>query len=375
MKKACIATIVPLLFIWTAVITPGQAAQPQESSGYVLEVTYFKGSSLAFQTLVQNSLYGSFKPLPNWKPAPGEVPVQGVSLRPRQENGVVTIKVVVVRGDYLDKEDFVAEYVISERTTVLEGLASVGIVPFEVKLVRAPSTVASLPTVENKTSSLIVSVEPTSSALPSFKVRVINASAKPVAALAFQTTIKGSAQNIGTPWNHDGGDLIAPGAAYEMTLRYPTKRVTETAGELPETRSGLQLEVLAVVFADGSYEGDAAPSARFRGRKLGEKIQLSRMVALLRSPAAAASETLATKADELSYRIDLAEVKVIAPEFPELPSDEWENVRSSAELSAHNFQKEFKSTFGKGSTIPPAIFAEAVRSVLSRCEARINSLP
>jgi hypothetical protein len=144
---------------------------------------------------------------------------------------------------------------------------------------------------------------------------------------------------------------------------------------MPDTESIVKLQIRSGVFNDGTYEGDADPAARFRGRKFGEKTQLLRIIALLNSPAAQSPETLAPKADELSFRISLAEVMALSAEFPELSQAEWETVRITAELSAHNFQKEFKSTFGTASKVPPAKFQESVRSVMTRCETRINSLP
>jgi hypothetical protein len=177
------------------------------------------------------------------------------------------------------------------------------------------------------------------------------------------------------PQDRAGGVLIAPGDDYERTIRYPMKLITESTGEVPEALPGLQLNVLAVMFADGSYEGDAVQAARFRGYKLGEKIQLSRLLELLHSKSAASSETFTAKVHALAYTISTADVAPLAAEFPGLPEGETENMRSAAEVSASDIQKAFRSTFGNGASIDQKVFADAVKGAIVRCEKWLNSLP
>jgi hypothetical protein len=129
------------------------------------------------------------------------------------------------------------------------------------------------------------------------------------------------------------------------------------------------------MFADGSYEGNAVQAARFRGYKLGEKIQLTRILEALASPAAAKPDTLAARVGELSYRIAAADVRSLAAEFPGLPEAELENLRSAAEVSANDIQKAFQARFGKGAAMDQAVFADAVKAATAKCERWLNSLP
>jgi len=152
------------------------------------------------------------------------------------------------------------------------------------------------------------------------------------------------------------------------------KLITESTGEVPEAVPGLQLNILAVVFADGTYEGDPIPAARLRAYKLGEKIQLTRILTLFRSKSAT-YETLATKVDDLPYAISESDVSSLSAVFPGMPPAELENWRSAAEVSAHDIQKDLRKTFGEGSTIDPQVFSNAVKGAIAKCEKWLNALP
>ncbi len=98
------------------------------------------------------------------------------------------VRVSVFTGEkFHDKEVFVADLEIreDERKSVKE-LTEFGVEPFELAVVRDIPTVASLPTIVNKTASLQVAVEPNFSLLPNFKMKLLNNSNKAVVAFAFE---------------------------------------------------------------------------------------------------------------------------------------------------------------------------------------------
>jgi hypothetical protein len=367
----------PLVLCGSFAISTAQAPQqptatPRDS---VVEVTYYKGRPFAYQAVGGWTWYDFFPRISGWKPRSGELPVEAVKLYVREEADGVRVKITVLRGRNLEIEDFVADYAVGPTKTAVRELSDFGVTPFEISLVRAPKTVAALPEITNVTKSLDVSVEPVISSLPAFKARFLNTSAKPVAGFAYQTSIDGRTKISAMPQNRDGGELIAPGAPYDLTIRYPTAPITESTGEIPEASHGLQLNVLAVIFADGSYEGEAIQAARLRGYKLGEKIQLTRLLELLHSKSAASSETFAAKVDQLPYAISTADVGPLTAEFPSFPESEVENLRSAAEVSSSYIQKAFKSTFGRGASIDQKVFPDAIKGAIAKCEKWLNSLP
>ena len=350
-------------------------ARTPVSQSYVLEVTYIKGRPMTYQRIGGWTWYAGFQLVPGFKLPAGVLPVEAVKFYTREDNGAVKLKVTILRGKNIEFEDYVAEYTVGLDKIAIRELANFGVVPFEVSLVRSPSTAAYLPKTNNSTKSLIVSVEPVVSNMPAYKIRVLNSSAKPVAGFSYNTWLEGSRRYTGMPQQFDGTPLITPGSSYEKVFPYALKTTTQSTGEVPQPIEGLQLNVVAVIFVDGTYEGDRIEAARFRGYKIGEKIQLSRILEVLHSKSAASWETLAPKVDQLTYRISAADVGPLLTEFQGLPDAEVENLRSAAEVSANRIEKDFAATFGTGKQIDPSVFPAAVAAAAAKCQKWFDSLP
>lgn len=330
---------------------------------------------MTYQRIGGWTWYAGFQLVPGFKLPAGVLPVEAVKFYTREDNGAVKLKVTILRGKNIEFEDYVAEYTVGLDKIAIRELANFGVVPFEVSLVRSPSTAAYLPKINNSTKSLIVSVEPVVSNMPAYKIRVLNSSAKPVAGFSYNTWLEGSRRYTGMPQQFDGTPLITPGSSYEKVFPYALKTTTQSTGEVPQPIEGLQLNVVAVIFVDGTYEGDRIEAARFRGYKIGEKIQLSRILEVLHSKSAASWETLAPKVDQLTYRISAADVGPLLTEFQGLPDAEVENLRSAAEVSANRIEKDFAVTFGTGKQIDPSVFPAAVAAAAAKCQKWFDSLP
>jgi hypothetical protein len=354
----------------------GQAKLASPITGnYVLEVTYIKGRQLAYQRIGGWTWYEGLGRINGFKAAADARPVEAVKLYTREEDGTVKVRVTVLRGANLEFEDNVAEYSVGTEKVIVRELASFGITPFEIMLVRAPATSASMPTIENSTKALLASAEPVAADLPSFKVRVLNGSPKSVAGFAYHTSLEGRVRFTGMPQQLDGTALIPPGSSYEKILPFALQQKTESDGEMAKPLEGLKLHITAVIFMDGTFEGDRIDAARFRGYKIGEKIQLARILELLHSKSAASWDTLAPKVDQLSYRISVADIGPLLTEFQGLPDAEVENLRSAAEVSANRIDKDFVGTFGTGKTIDPSVFSAAVAAAAAKCQKWFDSLP
>ena len=293
-----------------------------------LEVMSAKGNPLVYQRIGGWTWYDGFRRLPGSGQQSGTRSVGAVKIYTREESGTIKVKVTLLRGANFEFEHYLSEFSVGTDKVTINELAKVGVEPFEVGLVRAPVTTAYIPKVNNGTKSLVVSVEPVVSTLPSYKIRVLNSSSKPVAGFSYNTFLEGRRRYTGMPQQFDGTPLISPGDSYEKVFPYALRTTTQSTGEVPQPIEGLQLNVLAVIFADGTYEGDRIDAARFRGYKIGEKIQLTRVLGLLHSKAAASWDTLAPMADALTYRVTVSDIDPLLKDFPGLPEAEVENIRS-----------------------------------------------
>ncbi len=373
MKKIPFLLIIGLLSFTDSFSQEAQKAEMKP--GYVLEVIFAKGSPIAFQKLDQKSVYGGFLRSPGYSLKKGESEIEAIRLSPHLDGGDIKVKVTLIKGIDWDIEETIADPVVGDNAVVINELKNFAVVPFEIRLVRAPLTVAQLPTIQNSTRSLNVSVEPVAASLPSFKVKILNSSSKPVLGFAHRTVSDGRTRLIGTPHSRREGNLIEPGQEYDFILPYPTVIVRESIGEAPAAQKVAQLTIDAVVFSDGTYEGDANRAAVVRGFKHGEKVQLSRIVSLLKSDAAASQATLSVKVERLSSLVSLDDLKPVTIDFPDLSANDLEHARSAAEVAAGDIQGDFKRNFGIGSKIPPALFNAAVKAAIAKCELLIEALP
>src|SRR6185369_5592612 len=72
--------------------------QQSLSRAYVVEVTYFKDRPFAYQRIGGWTWYGAFQLVAGYKSAAGVLPVEAVKLYTREEEGVVKVKIAVLRG-------------------------------------------------------------------------------------------------------------------------------------------------------------------------------------------------------------------------------------------------------------------------------------
>ena len=373
-----IKLLLSVLILLVALQTAGFAQENKEPSladNYVLEVMYSKGSPLAYQRIGGWTWYDGFRRAPGFERSADGRPVEAVKIYTREESGTVKIKVTILSGADIEFENLVSEYRVGTEKITLSELAKFGVVPFEVGLVRSPATTAYIPKVNNDTKSLVVSIEPVVANLPAYKIRVLNSSAKPVAGFSYNTFLEGRRRYSGMPQQFDGTPLINPGGFYEKVFPYALQSTTQSTGEVPPPIPGLQLNVLTVIFTDGTYEGERLDAARFRGYKMGEKIQLTRILEILRSKSAASWDTLAPSVDALTYKVTVSDIEPLFKEFPGLPEGETENLRSAAEVSANKIEKDFVGTFGTGKKIDPTVFSPAVNAAIAKCQNWLDSLP
>ena len=339
------------------------AVAPPAPRGAALEVTYFKGRILAYQRIGEFTLYGAFQRPADWKPRPGEVPVDAVKISTRlEEGGVIKARVTVQRGMKYETEDFVGEYVVAtEGITVLRELSDFGVVPFEIQLVRAPAAVVDPPAVMNKTKSLQVSVEPRQSTIPMFMARVLNNSPKPVASFSYYTSIDASRKLIGAPRNEKGGALIAPGDTFERTFRYAMNTPTVSTGEVPSALPNLVYNVTSVVFMDGTYEGDPFDAAKYLAASGGEKAMYRRFLEMVRS------KEFTNSPDEVNTAIQSVNIDTViadlALKIPTLTAGEKSQLREWVDSGKSRAVRLFRGTKGASNTSLAEVLQKVIESL------------
>lgn len=333
------------------------AQSPERKSaptGLTLEITFLKGRPPSYMTISESlatarwAWYGAFATLPDFKTSAERPPVQAVKFIPYLENNVVKVKVRVFTGQKgFENEEDVAVYSMreGEHTSVKE-LINFGVEPIEIAVVRVAPTVSVLPSVENKTASLkVTSIEPNFSTLPSYKLSVLNNSDKAVSAFTYETFENGRKRILAMPQNRYNENLIEPGATLIREIQVPFERKQIVEGESPKQASAQTIVISSVIFADGTFEGDAFRASQFRAYVAGRKLRVKQLIALIQANENNFSEYSFAKfveqASKLETKIDEREFGALLKQFPSLAESEKAFLRNGVETASDIVKEEF----------------------------------
>jgi hypothetical protein len=345
-----------LLFLVCFLVSP-KALVAQESAPtptptrLALEVTYYPGKKPAYQTVQvadsqqQGTWYALFGHITSWRPIAGAPVIRAVRLVPRIEGDAVRVIVSTMWGEKaLNNEQRVASYLIRENEKInIEELRQFGIEPFGIKLIRvAPSLTPVPPVILKGVASLVVinavSVDTT---LPSYRITLFNQSGKNIVGLAVDEVAGKKIETTAKPRKQYGQTLIAAGKTYELQVSAPVRAQETPNGYAPATLSNPEILIKAVVFEDGTFEGDPESAAEIKGYRAGEKMELPGLIAAvdkaLISPSANVSEALRNlevEVSSLSSDVEPVLLKSLASEFPELGKEAAQKIKFAVQVSA-----------------------------------------
>jgi hypothetical protein len=343
------------------------AQQPQSQHAperLVLQIEYFKGAPLAYESVPGTAWYGRFgrTPAANTR-APADT-VLAVDVTARPDGDRVEIKVGVrVGAQHFDRLDAVGTYyaAVGESVTASD-LERFGVAPFRMKVLRIGDTSNAAPVVVNRTQSIEAVVSDfTPAPLPRGVVTLRNLSSKRVRAAELRLVVDGRDSIISFLAEGEGKMLIEPGATFDKRVGV-TKGVATQTDFTPQTFESVV--VASVVFDDYTYEGDVHTAARKRAMDEGERAQLPRLTALL-AEADAARATLPTAEavrrlrEKLSALDDTAPARVdaIMKSYAELKPGDRELVEAALSVAMHGARRQLLddlARFEEGTARTPA---------------------
>lgn len=330
------------------------AAQAQESPAptpatprLVLQIEAVRGAKPSYHPVPGVAWTGRFGRVGTPRPRAAADTVQAVDFKARQVGGRVELKVGVHVGErFFDRLDEVATYTLAPGETVTASeLEAVGVAPFVFKVLRVNDADAAPPLVVNKTRSVeAVVTEFTPTPLPRSKVTLRNLSSKRVRAVELDQEFRGRRRATSMAAEREGRILMEPGGTYERKLAVTDGQATPSEF-IPEAVESII--VAAVIFEDYTYEGEVMPAARARAYDEGERVQLPRVMALVRGAHAAPDAETAEAAARL--RAGVAALGVTAPQssvdaimnaYPDLDRSQRDSVRSGVEVSMHRVRRQ-----------------------------------
>ena len=320
------ATRVLLLLIMLGVIIPaaGQQNSPPPTQ-LALEIKYYPNEPPGYQNVAAGRRSGGwwsrFATVPGWKQPADGLPVHSVDIRSELAEDGVRVWVSVYLGRMREQEKSITSYIlhVGEKRIVSE-LAELGVVPFEIKLIRVDLQALELPHFRSKAKSIeLVVIQPKLETIPAFEVAVRNVSGKNVIALSQKVFQSGHEEISSMPQGKEGRPLISPGGTTLLTAPIATRATPTADGYEPKVLPDQTIEIATAMFDDGSFEGDPKPAISFYGFQKGRSIQLSRAIALL-NKAFAADDSVATN-------IEALRTEIAALNF-EAASDDLQNLRN-----------------------------------------------
>jgi hypothetical protein len=316
-----------------------------------LEVTFYPGRKPAYETVPgpeskpSGAWFGLFAHIASWQATAGAPQVEAVRVVSRVEGDAVRVTVSTLSGARaLENEQRVGTYLIRETEKIsIEELRPFGIEPFEIKLVRVNPNIAPVPPVILKgvESVVVINAMAKETTLPSYRIILRNQSNKNIVALGVDVVADGRVQITSKPRGIEGQPLIPTGKEYWLTVAAPNRAQGTSGGYVPTTPSDQQIVIKAVVFEDGTYEGDAETGAAVKGYRAGEKIELSRLIPILENalntPEGDALQGLSNvelQVSSVSSDADPGILRSMVTEFPQLGRPAIQIIKSTMEVTA-----------------------------------------
>lgn len=368
MKQGLLANILRALALCLLTLPAASAQEapvPQPTAGkLVVQVVFKKGAQPAYLDVPGCAWYAWFGNTPAAASRATADTVQAVDVKTKVEGDRVELKVGVhVGARFFDRLDAVATYTAAVGEAVeARDLERVGVEPFVFKVLRIGASDTAAPAVENRTQSVAAAVTAfTPDPLPRAKLTLTNLSPKRVRAVAMQTTFGGRARTSMLAFEPDGKPLMEPGGTYERKIGI-TDGQTSESNFTPASVEGVV--ILAVVFEDYTFEGDADAASHKLLMDEGVRAQLPRLLQLVRG--ARDADDAETAEGLRRFRAGLATLDDAAPQTsvdavlaacPALSPSMVRDVREGVEVSMHYVRTELLNDlarFEKKSQAAPA---------------------
>jgi hypothetical protein len=312
--------------------------------------------------------------------------VKAINIVGKSERDGVRVTVSVYLGEtFFDEEKMVGSFFLRQNDSVVaEGLTRFGVEPFKIRVVSVPLSNNPLPAVRNNTTSIaVLNTEVNNANLTSYRLSIRNLSQQNVNAIGLDVFVNGK-RRLSTIQQGDEGDaLVDAGGLYNFNVPAAVNPVTTSGGSTPASPFDQEIVITAVVFKDGSFEGDPKTAGEFRGFEAGRKAQLAKLLNILNTlPQSGSSpaETLGilkVRVSELSYAAPPSVLARLMEEFKMLEPKDRQRLKVPIEVSMHqikfNTQREIAGLEKQGITFENSL-QSWLRESVERYESWLSKL-
>jgi hypothetical protein len=289
-------------------VTTCAAQKPQEKqaaappTGLALEVDT-KGRPVSHQPVPGAFFGGVYRRLPDWQAPAGAQRFRTFKLTNAPEGEAVRIKVFAVLDRFHDQEVLLGDYLLLEgEKAAVEGMRHYGYEPMEVKVVKVSRLPNAAPVAVSKVPSVaVVGVEEKQANFPTYKVSLRNLSDKDITYLEVHTYERGKHIGTGWPRAEQNRPLAKAGESFEVSARGGGRGLNTPEGYAPSAPE--RVEIVSAVFADESYEGEPHSAVSQIAALRGQKMQITRALALWGSAGAGEGADARAALDEFERRV------------------------------------------------------------------------
>ncbi len=269
--------VLRILFLLILVTSGNYLAKGQDAapSGRILEITSGRmprPDVIALHTDRPSGFWASgFPRTKDWKvPETGD-PVHVLNFSGRLIGDRAELVISSFSGKRFDDiRENIATVMISEgETVVASDMKKFGFEPVTIRMLRTTTAIADVPMVSNPAPLLRTTVSTTVATLPTFKVSFLNESKKDVMAFAWHTEAGGRMLLSALRQGSFGKPLIESGGTYEINVR---------ANQQDGPSNTVNFVIGAVIYKDGSIDGDPKAASTFLFFTEGRKNALNRIV-------------------------------------------------------------------------------------------------
>jgi hypothetical protein len=255
-----------------------QAAQEKQAaappSGLALEIDTKEGP-VGHQSVPGQFFGGRYRRLPDWHQPAGSRQPRTFKLMNEPEGDGVRVRVFALMDRFHEQEVLLGDYLlrVGEKAAV-EAMRTHGYEPMEVTLVRVTPVSLLPPAVTSRVPSVVAAgIREKQANFPTYTVTLRNLSHKDVTYLEIK-----SSSSVQWPRGEHNRPLLKAGEAGEVKVFGADRGQQSPAGFTPSATRNI--EIVAAVFADESYEGEPRSAVTYIAMLRGQRLQAARALAL-----------------------------------------------------------------------------------------------
>jgi hypothetical protein len=229
-----------------------------------------------------------FPRVAGWRPPAGQPAVAAVRYGVERTPSGFRYEVSVLLGPEHQREEQVAAGTLRvDEPVTIDGLLTYGVRPIALALRPLAPAAVHQPAVVNRSAGLNVSnVEIVTEPAPRYRVTIENLTDRDALLVGVESRRDGKRANSGIQGHEEGEPIVKARGTHSFDWPFATGPQPRDGGEAWAPLPVDEIILTGVAWADGSSEGDAALASGLRVRDLARRLQLDRLLPVLRTAAA-----------------------------------------------------------------------------------------